>query len=214
MGELIENIIGVRRCFLKGMVAMLAFMTLCSATRGQLNREIGNDGCCSKFFLEQRYSVDWGDLLHVGNSSRTNDFFQEFGVSFSYIPSRLGYYGGLSLLYQEKYECENTDDYGSSHVLPALGGGVAYRPFPHVGIVDFQLYGGLTLCKMPGFDVGMRVAAGARPGRSAFSWWSLSLGVSSRWNVPFVTVGLSVAAVGVGISTVLDFLNFASSIAY
>ena len=139
----------------------------------------------SRLFVESRYMVDmlyhFPYLLHEVDKS----VYDVYGLFASYVPGRMGYYGGLYIMLDDT-------GYGISQWYPSVVGGAVLRPFKNVGRVDCQLYGGLALGKRPGVDVGVRLAAGSRVGRRNFGWFSLSLGFCNQWEVPYWTAGFSV----------------------
>ena len=113
------------------------------------------------------------------------------GVQYTYIPSRVGYYGAFSM--------------NGIFLIgwgPAVNGGLSVRPLGEGRKVDFQLYGGVGLCLFPwdgnvldrlrpGLDCGIRIAPGAKVGRSKFSWASASIGLSNYWDAVLFTAGIS-----------------------
>ena len=186
-------------CFVGLCVAALFTLACCDA-QGQTVMADGQKMTYSSFFAEQRFSVPIGGEFVWDNTTQSEHRLAEFGATVTYLPQHVGLYGGLSLL----RDVQLSPPVAPTQFHPVLTVGGALRPFHSVGLLDFHMYGGISLCRRPGVDIGIRVAAGSRYDRSRFSWWSCSLGISNRWNVPFITAGLSVGMLGVSVGTLAD----------
>ena len=113
------------------------------------------------------------------------------GIQYSNLSDRWGWYGGLSYI-DGKYK---------NYV--GITGGAAYRVSNASSKIDFQVYSGLSLglgltnknhlIKYPGLDAGLRIAPGAKAGRSRFAWTSFTIGRTHFYNKPVFTFGLSIS---------------------
>lgn len=123
---------------------------------------------CSSFFLE-------GTLL-LGSDIDGTTPAGGAGLSVAYLPQHFGAYGTANLM-RDGIE-------GSI--------GLAWRPFTHSRIVDWQLFAGPAFYHGVGFEGGMRFSATKRHNRGEFSWMSASVSYVSlpRWQ--FVSIGLSI----------------------
>lgn len=108
------------------------------------------------------------------------------GINFTYLPKQWGGYGSLL-----------TGIYGPWSSL-----GVAYRPITKPTEVDWHLYTGFTLAdsyvgydEYPprglGFEVGTRIARGARFHSTPFSWCSGSMSYIYMQGQSYFTLGIS-----------------------
>ena len=96
------------------------------------------------------------------------------GFNFTYLPKRVGVYGSAL--------------FGDHKTHGSLG--VALRLSGNSWRTDWQLYGGATLSRTLGYEVGIRIAETARP-NSRFAWRSGSLGWAIYNGQSYLTVGLS-----------------------
>lgn len=113
----------------------------------------------------------------------TRSVNSNWGISYSYIPKRSGWY--VSTLFD-------------NNNLGIVTGPVI-RIVPQTNEVDFQLYGGVGYFrKVIAYDFGIRIAP--TPNR-AFSWWDITMGVTSIDGMEYFTIGT-----GLGISAVVGLL--------
>ena len=114
----------------------------------------------------------------------TRSVNSNWGISYSYIPKRAGWY--VSSLF-------DNNNWG-------IVTGPVLRIVPPTNEVDFQLYGGAGFFKnVFTYDFGIRIAP--TPNR-AFSWWDITLGLTSMDGREYFTIGGSLgitALLGVGL---------------
>jgi len=110
------------------------------------------------------------------------DYSMGFGCTFGYVPGRWGVYGTfVSEPYWNSYY-DNT---------MRLSVGAVLRPVMS-SILDWQLYGGLSMGRTAGFDVGMRFAPDANGNHGGFGWWSCSIGRLYTTEACYTTIGVSI----------------------
>ena len=152
--------------------------------------------CFSKHFLETKviYGPGDSDPEHVMMNIALG-----FGVQYTYLPNRWGWYGGVSYIFGPK------QDY------TGLTGGAVYRILDATHKIDLQAYSGLScglgyssnLFIKPGLDAGFRIAPGAKAGRSKFAWTSFSIGRTHFYDKPVYTVGFSISLSAIPAATAL-----------
>ena len=137
----------------------------------------------------------------IGQVVEQDDYPTQFnvdvgiGIQYSNLSDRWGWYGGLSYI-DGKYK---------NYV--GITGGAAYRVSNASSKIDFQVYSGLSLgfglnsnnhlTEHSGLDAGLRIAPGAKAGRSRFAWTSFTIGRTHFYNKPVYTVGFSVSLIPV-----------------
>ena len=113
----------------------------------------------------------------------TRSINSNWGISYSYIPKRAGWY--VSTLFD-------------NNNLGIVTGPVL-RIVPPTNEVDIQLYGGAGYFrKVLAYDFGIRIAP--TPNR-AFSWWDITMGVTSIDGQEYFTIGG-----GLGISAIVGLI--------
>ncbi len=143
----------------------------------------------SKHFLETK--IVSGPVTENDDSPTQFNIDIGIGLQYTYLSDRWGWYGGLSYI-DGKY---------NNYV--GVTGGAVYRVTDASSKIDFQVYSGLScglglnsdnhLIIYPGLDAGLRIAPGAKAGRSRFAWTSFSIGRTHFYSKPVYTVGFSIS---------------------
>ena len=143
----------------------------------------------SKHFLEAKIGL--GPVVEQDDCPTQFNVDVNIGIQYSNLSDRWGWYVGLSYI-DGKYK-----DY------VGLTGGAVYRISNASSKIDFQVYSGLSsgfgltsnnhLHIYRGLDAGIRIAPGAKAGRSRFAWTSLSIGKTHFYNKPVYTIGFSLS---------------------
>ena len=130
------------------------------------------------------YSDDFSRFFFEGVALISDyDYGVGFGGTMAYVPGRWGVYGTMM--------GEPLDYRGYIDRTFRFNAGGVVRPVMSASVIDWQLYGGLSIGRTVGVEIGTRFAPSADI-NGLFGWWSCSIGKLYTPETSYLMLGISI----------------------